>query len=79
MSKPARAPKVERPPVFEVPSIAEAPSNLKAAPETEEKTRFLNVRVPNSKFKEIKKAALDLDMDLGSYVIHLHDQANGGA
>lgn len=54
------------------PSRQDIRGNLEISPK-EDKARFLNVRVPPDKFREIKMAALAEDMTLGEYLLHIHE------
>lgn len=54
------------------PTAADTKKNIETSP-TDDKARFVNFRTSNEKFKEIKKAALDLDMTLGDYLLHAHE------
>lgn len=54
------------------PTAADTRKNIETSP-AEDKARFVNFRVSNDKFKEIKKAALDADMTLGDYLLHAHE------
>lgn len=54
------------------PSRSEIRGNIDTSSK-EEKPRFMNVRVTPGKFREIKMAALAMDMTLGEYLLHAHD------
>lgn len=55
------------------PTVAQVRQNIEKPAETGDKTRFINFRVSNERFIEIKTAALHQGMPLGEYLILAHE------
>lgn len=55
------------------PDRSQVRGNIDTPAKPEDAVRYLNVRISNETFKSIKRAALDADMNLTEYILHIHE------